>query len=646
MKNNILLFFGVCILSLYTNNLNANTPQKNAIDSLQLSFADSIHMEIQNTIDTIKMDELFTTIKENRKKLKSQYLPLLYEYDKKSEKLIFPVGQMLALDRIGLQHRYNEFYDSAIYYHNRSLAFALQMKDSTQLYYNYNNLAQVYRMQDLCVQAISYFHEALKISNAVGNLKSSSYTMNSLGATYVVQKDYEQAMHYFNASAQIAIKRSDKRTLAYNYGSIGEVFLFQNQNDSAMHYAIESEKLIIELGSTRGLAVAKHLVGQAHFALNHLNEAEKYFNLALTYHIKDNNMRYQALCYAYLGKIKLGQHKTDSAEWFLQKAKNFAKTIHSHENLILINNSLFELYKQTNQWKKAVASLQESYSYQDSILNIANAKEIQSLEIAYKTEQKEQKIKLLSAENLIKNQRIKMGFALIIALIISIILGVSMHFLRKKQAILKQDKLRQQLMLSQMSPHFIFNALGSIQNYMYKNDAKKAISYLACFASLTRSILNNSSAEYISLEEEVETLKNYLELEKMRMKTSFNFHINLPDEIEKEFIQIPPMMLQPFVENAIKHGLNNIDYPGELILNISELKDQIKVEIRDNGIGINKASKIADPNHKSKATEIFKQRLALLKRKYRNIPDPKTQDLSIENKTGTKVLIYLPIISE
>jgi LytS/YehU family sensor histidine kinase len=113
-----------------------------------------------------------------------------------------------------------------------------------------------------------------------------------------------------------------------------------------------------------------------------------------------------------------------------------------------------------------------------------------------------------------------------------------------------------------MNPHFLFNALGSIQNFMLKNETKRAAGYLNNFASLTRNILEHSAQEFVSVSEEIETLSSYIELEKMRLENKFEFEITYDKNLETDFINIPPMLIQPFVENAIKHGLNNIDYKG------------------------------------------------------------------------------------
>ena len=133
---------------------------------------------------------------------------------------------------------------------------------------------------------------------------------------------------------------------------------------------------------------------------------------------------------------------------------------------------------------------------------------------------------------------------------------------------LAQNDLQQQVLRSQMNPHFIFNVLGSIQNFLLSNDNKKAALYLSRFAALTRATLEYSASQSISLTKEIEMLKNYMELEKMRNPEKFSYTVITDENLEADFIQIPPMMIQPFIENSLKHGFADINYPGILTLSI------------------------------------------------------------------------------
>ncbi len=620
------------------DNLHQTKPKSTPINSNEL--LDSIRNLISEQTDFNNLQNTFDLIRKSRKKLKNNYLPLLKEFAIHSNKATYYKGEMKAYDFIGLQYRYNENYDSAYYYHIKSLDMAKELKDSTQMFYNYNNLGQVFRMQDNNTLAIDYFLKALETSNAVGNLRSSSFTMNTIGATLVVQNDYARAMSYYKRSNAIAQDRDDKRTMAYNYGNMGEVYLLTEQPDSAMYYFKMSRDMLVKLGSDKGMGVAEHLIGQAYIALGEYEKAKEKFLLALSYHKNDNSLRYQSLCNCHLGKIAVAQNYFSDGLMFLDRAKEQALEINSLKNLLEIYNVYVELYKKQNQWEKVYDALTQSHQYREQIINESNNSSIHALEIRFDTNEKEQRITLLSAENQIKNQRIILFLTLSIILLLILSLGILLYYRNKRINQQKQETLRQQLLRSQMNPHFLFNALGSIQSYMFKNKTTEAAGYLNNFASLTRSILNHSAAETVLLDDEINALHNYIKLEQMRVQNTFSYAINYNDCLETELIKIPPMLIQPFVENAIKHGLKNKENNGELNITIEDREDTLMINISDNGEGFYVTEK-QNKGHKSMAMSIFKQRINLLKKKY-----SKKAGFHIESDQGkgTKVTIHIPII--
>jgi LytS/YehU family sensor histidine kinase len=195
-----------------------------------------------------------------------------------------------------------------------------------------------------------------------------------------------------------------------------------------------------------------------------------------------------------------------------------------------------------------------------------------------------------------------------------------------------------------MNPHFIFNSLNSIQILINKNKNKEASFYLSRFSSLSRIILEYSSQESIPLSKEIELLQGYIEIEKLRSAGNFNYEIIYDDNLETEFINIPPMAIQPFVENAIKHGLKSSEKVGLLTLSFEEKNDILKVIIEDNGEGIAKTLKTIQKSHKSMAMTIFETRRKLLQKQYKKKLDIKIIDITTKDKTGTRVIINLPIL--
>ena len=196
-----------------------------------------------------------------------------------------------------------------------------------------------------------------------------------------------------------------------------------------------------------------------------------------------------------------------------------------------------------------------------------------------------------------------------------------------------------------MNPHFIYNSLNSIQSFISSEKSYEAEKYLAQFARLMRGILENSRNNLITLDKEIETLELYLKIEQLRFENRFTYKISIDENIETDFIAIPPMLIQPFIENSIIHGFNGIGN-GKIDISFTENDDSLMCEVDDNGIGRN-ASENLNKKHKSLAGEITKERLDVLSKEYHKEAFFKIIDKTEEstNKAlGTKIIIQIPII--
>jgi streptogramin lyase len=202
---------------------------------------------------------------------------------------------------------------------------------------------------------------------------------------------------------------------------------------------------------------------------------------------------------------------------------------------------------------------------------------------------------------------------------------------------------------AQMNPHFIFNCLNSIQLFTAQNNTEKASDYLTKFSRLIRLVLENSRSEKVTLENEIETLRLYIELEAMRFRDKFTYNISIAKTIDQSYIQIPPLLLQPFVENAIWHGLMHKEEGGKIDILINQPKENLlHIEISDDGIGREKAleykSKSATQN-KSFGLKVTSERIELINQLYNT--HTKVQIIDLKNADGqaigTKVIINIPI---
>jgi LytS/YehU family sensor histidine kinase len=205
------------------------------------------------------------------------------------------------------------------------------------------------------------------------------------------------------------------------------------------------------------------------------------------------------------------------------------------------------------------------------------------------------------------------------------------------------EELKMTTLQSQMNPHFLFNSLNSINNFVLKNEIEKASDYITKFSKLIRVILNSSSSPTASLSEELTILALYVKLEQMRVTGGFNYNVTIDKKLNLESIQVPPLFLQPFIENAIWHGIMKKD--GEKIIDLSIKEDNgfVLCIILDNGVGINQTNKITPLSQKRKffGAKTTENRIRILHKN--SDVEIETTDISTENTSGTKVSIRFPL---
>ena len=217
----------------------------------------------------------------------------------------------------------------------------------------------------------------------------------------------------------------------------------------------------------------------------------------------------------------------------------------------------------------------------------------------------------------------------------------------RKNAEKEIEKLKQMLLKSQMNPHFVFNSLIAIQSFIYKKKPVEASNYLSSFAKLIRYILNSSTEDYVPIEKEIQAINHYLELQKLRFDNKFDYSVYVDPEINIEIISIPPMLVQPFIENSIEHGIQHKKTKGNIDVRFILKNNTIFFEVEDDGIGRAKAGKLIknkDEIHKSFGTSITKERIANLNKSLSQKIKLNVIDLkdSKENITGTKVTLNIP----
>jgi len=245
------------------------------------------------------------------------------------------------------------------------------------------------------------------------------------------------------------------------------------------------------------------------------------------------------------------------------------------------------------------------------------------------------------------------------AFMVLFLIGLTLFLMKlRTSAVRKKEKLKasfdkkiletdMKLLQSQLNSHFLFNSLNSIKNYIIKNETTLAASYLTNFAQLIRVVLNNSQYKSISLSSEIKALELYISLEALRFEGKFDYNIEISNDIDKEKEKVPPLLLQPIVENAIWHGLMHQDKKGKIDIVVQSNSKNIQYSITDNGIGRKRAQELKSKTATHKKTfglKLSSERLETIKKMYNmNISIEIIDLFDIEgNASGTKVIISFP----
>ena len=278
-----------------------------------------------------------------------------------------------------------------------------------------------------------------------------------------------------------------------------------------------------------------------------------------------------------------------------------------------------------------------------------------------------QQSRLLDQENQLRQHQLKretlLRNILMAGLLISLLLGfviIRNIILKRKNEKLQSERklvelkhqaaeLEMQALRAQMNPHFIFNSLNSINRFILQNNKTQAAEYLTKFSKLVRLILQNSQATLISLESELEALNLYLELEALRFDQHFKFKIKIQDNLDPSMLKVPPLIIQPYAENAIWHGLMHKEEKGQLDIKVSGENDHLYFKITDNGIGRKQAAELASKSatrHKSMGSKITANRIAILNRLNGKESPVTINDLVNPDGSaaGTEVIIKIPVI--
>lgn len=453
-----------------------------------------------------------------------------------------------------------------------------------------------------------------KSRNAIGIAQCYSV----IAQVYLYKKDYQKA-GYYNRKALVLFDKTPHKK-----GSVAVVkvlyanFLMEQGNYAdALKFLKEALRETSGTGYYDSVAYIKDQMGVCYAMLNKGEQAEHYFLKALADNKTNPYLDIQMSIQCHLGKLYFTQKNFPLAISHLEEVLKLSPVGEKNEAFILASKCLSELYAEQGQYEQAYEYQMEVVNAKRNFMDTTMLTGTEALSTKFDAEQLSLQNKAL--QTAAETKRIEAEQAdsrkslyLFIIVFGAVVLGAALVFLyfyfRQKKAIITNgnNELKQKLLLTQMNPHFIFNSVDTIQSLIYDEKNAEAVDYLSKFSKLTLQILENSSHQHISLTEEIKMTTNYLVTQQLLYNHNFEFHIETDHAVDPEMFYIPPMLTQPFVENAVKHGLTNRKTGGMIDIRFYKKGRLLFFEVSDNGKGLKSQPK---EGHRSMATKITSERL-------------------------------------
>ncbi|MCU4176500.1 tetratricopeptide repeat protein [Marinilabiliaceae bacterium N1Y90] len=502
---------------------------------------------------------------------------------------------------LGLIDYYQGAYDHALFYFSESLKQEKLLDNELGIASSHHNIGMVYGRWERYDQLFEHYNKALLIYERLDEKESIAGLTNNMGVTYASMELYEEALKCYKKSYMAFKEMGDKAGVATISSNLGCLFVYLKQNQRALAYFNEALDYFKDSGDQRNLIATYSSTGDAFMAVNNKKEAMKYYLLAEE---ENKNLGLKAL-----------------------KKDNYY--------------ALYKAYKEMGQYENALSVYEQYNAIKDSIFTTAKYERLIELEKKYHVEKSEKElIELRSKEDKIELYLWMLSIFVVLSVVI---VSIGLYAMKMKE---RQRRLmmEQKVLRNQMNPHFIFNALSALQCVILEEDKDEAISFISDFSSLMRLVLQYAKEESISLEKEREILQRYMSLQNRRFDKKINYQVEVDPEITVNKTMIPPMLTQPFLENALEHGELSLCENATVKVKFERKDKTLVCSIEDNGVGI-KASKASKRKslHKSVAMDLTKERIALL---YGNLNKSQVEmqvdDLSDFGSKGTRITFVIP----
>ncbi len=532
--------------------------------------------------------------------------------------------------------------------------------ESEKGYYNtLKYIGSAYEGDGQHEMAIEYFKKFEALAKLENNKDDEVYAKDAQARIYFAQQDYNQSLQVYDTILNIEQNRNNAAGYIDASNNLGNVYEAIGDSASAFTHFNQSFQLSSEIGDVDGVNTYYSNTDNYFRNRGQIKEQIQVQQQSIDYNFNNGNKEALNLAYNDIAELNIKDNNPGEAIPFLKQNITLSDELGTLEAKEEALELITTAYQQIGDYEQALLSYQRLVGVRDSVQEEKNKQVLLANNLSSQLDEKDKRIELLQNNmqlnetnmQLLQKQRdeeVKRQQTIIYSLIGGMVLLALAAFIvirinrdkRKANMLLELKSLR-----TQMNPHFIFNSLNSVNSFISKNDDRSANKYLSQFSRLMRLVLENSKYDFVPLESEANVLELYLSLEHLRFKDKFDYQFNIDEGIDMEGIEIPPMLIQPFIENSIWHGLRYKEVKGNLIVNVKKEGRRLYWIIEDDGIGRKKSAELKTKNQrdgKSTGMRNIEERLKILNQMNKTDMKVKVFDLDESHQSGTRVEISIP----
>ncbi|HRV52548.1 MAG: Sensor histidine kinase YpdA [Bacteroidetes bacterium ADurb.Bin141] len=577
------------------------------------------------------------------------------------------IGKELAcgtmLQNMGISFYNLSYYKKATEMHTKALAIFKKLKNEKGTSAALNSLGIVAMELSDYSHAIEYYFESLDLAKRNNDSVVIANALMNIGIVYKNLSDLNKAITYMNNALRIYQQQSNDLYIAKAFNNIANVYGEMKQPGKSLEYYQKALEINKQSDYEYGIASNYINMGIELRQLNRYTEAYNALDKAgsIFRKIDDKNnygisLKTKAALllaapdsvFPSLG-ISVSQRNSVSKN-LLHEAQNIFSETGDYASLSDVSDDLCNMFEKSGDYKNALELYKQRVAYRDCVLIDENKIEVEKLEMKYDYATREQELKVANIQKQaeLKSEQLKRKYTLAGGIALMLISGGffvsykrrkdALH--KRKEAELNTERIESELkaLRLQMNPHFMFNSLNSITNFIDQHKTQTASDYSVKFAKLMRMVLENSENPEVPLADELQSTELYLSLEAIRLKPKLTYSIDIESSLDAENIMIPSMLLQPFVENSIIHGITPLSDGGIISISIRQQEQWLYITIDDNGAGIS-PDKPALTERKSMAIKISNERIALFNERHQTHASIEYVQLN----PGTRVVIKIPL---